>query len=44
MINLTGNGVESHVTRIAFKWIFKQNIPLWSSIMESQLDTEQERR
>ena len=44
MINVTGNGVESHVTRMAFWWIFKQNIPLWSLLMESQLDSEQERR
>ena len=28
MINLTDNGVERHVTRMAFSWIFEQNIHL----------------
>ena len=39
------NSVASKViaTRMAFYWIFKQNIPSWSSRMERQLD-EQDRR
>ena len=36
----TINGDEADVTRMVFYWIFKQNIPFWSSIMEPQFDKQ----